>query len=68
MLWDRYWSRPPYEEPLPQPVEKPRRFNRLCLRALVEGAIPEPKAAELLGISWRELDQRIQVPPEGESA
>lgn len=46
----------------------PALFERLCLRALAEGAISEPKAAELLGVSVRELDRRMQEPPECESA
>lgn len=32
------------------PVEVPQRMGRLCLRAVVEGAISQPKAAELLKI------------------
>ena len=61
----RGWRDPPYEEPLAvREGEKPRRFERLCLRALAEGAISEPKAAELLGIPVRELDRRMQEPPE----
>ena len=60
---------PPYEKPLAiREGEKPGRFKRLCLRALAEGAISEPKAAELLGISVRELDRRMNEPPESETA
>ena len=60
---------PPYEKSLAiREGEKPRRFKRLCLRALAEGAISEPKAAELLGISVRELDRRMNEPPESETA
>ena len=60
---------PPYEKPLAiREGEKPRRFKRLCLRALAEGAISEPKAAELLGLSVRELDRRMNEPPESETA
>ena len=60
---------PPYEKPLAiREGEKPRRFKRLCLRALAEGVISEPKAAELLGISVRELDRRMNEPPESETA
>ena len=36
--------------------EKPRRFERLCYRALVEGAVSDAKAAELLGISVHDCD------------
>ena len=61
----RGWRDSPYEEPLAvSEGEKPRRFERLCLRALAEGAVSEPKAAELLAISVRELDWRMQEPPE----
>ena len=43
----RGWRDPPCEEPLAiREGEKPRRFERLCLRALAEGAISEPKATE----------------------
>ena len=60
---------PPYEKPLAiREGETLRRFKRLCLRALAEGAISEPKAAELLGISVRELDRRMNEPPESETA
>lgn len=61
------WRHPPYKEPFAKEGEKPKRFERLCLRALAEGAITEPKAAELLGISVRELDHRMQEPPKCES-
>jgi len=37
----------------------------LCL---AEGAISEPKAAELLGISVRKLDHRMNEPPESAMA
>jgi Zn-dependent peptidase ImmA (M78 family)/DNA-binding XRE family transcriptional regulator len=58
---DRGWRSPPYAEPaLMEPeVEEPRRFERLCYRALAEGVIGEARAAELLGISVRELDARL---------
>ena len=42
--------------------EKPRRFERLCYRALVEGVVSHAKAAELLGISLRELSRRMEEP------
>ena len=61
----RGWRDPPYQEPLAvSEGEKPRRFERLCLRALAEGAVSEPKAAELLAIPVRELERRMQEPPE----
>ena len=58
------WRSPPYREPHPRSGEEPRRFERLCLRALAEGAISEAKAAELLGIAVRELSQRMEEPPD----
>ena len=65
----RGWRDPPYEEPCAmRQGEKPRRFKRLCLRALSEGAVSESKAAELLGISVRELNRRMQEPPVSETA
>jgi Zn-dependent peptidase ImmA (M78 family) len=45
--------------------EKPGRFNRLCYRALAEGAISEPKGAELLNITVRELNRRMEEPVAG---
>jgi Zn-dependent peptidase ImmA (M78 family)/DNA-binding XRE family transcriptional regulator len=61
------WRSPPYQEPYARPGEEPTRFKRLTLRALAEGAISEPKAAELLGLSVRELNQRMAVEPPAES-
>lgn len=57
----RGWRTAPFEEPgrmLPE-VEEPKRFERLCYRALAEHAIGESRAAELLGISVRELGARL---------
>jgi Zn-dependent peptidase ImmA (M78 family)/DNA-binding XRE family transcriptional regulator len=58
---DRGWRAAPFQEPesLDPEVEEPRRFERLCYRALAEGVIGESRAAELLGISVRELDRRL---------
>lgn len=57
----RGWRDAPYEEPesMAPDVEEPRRFERLCYRALAEGIIGKSRAAELLGISVRELDKRL---------
>jgi Zn-dependent peptidase ImmA (M78 family)/transcriptional regulator with XRE-family HTH domain len=57
----RGWRTDPYEEPatMAPDLEEPRRFERLCYRALAERAIGESRAAELLGISVRELDSRL---------
>lgn len=57
----RGWRHPPFEEPatIAPEVEEPKRFERLCYRALAERVISESRAAELLGISVRELDARL---------
>ena len=44
---------------MPPEIEEPKRFERLCYRALAERVIGESRAAELLGISFRELDARL---------
>jgi len=54
-------SAPDYE-PDHLAEEKPGRFERLCYRALAEGAISEPKAAELLHLTVRELNRRMEEP------
>ncbi len=59
----RRWSSPPYHEPHAMLAEQPRRFNRLCFRALAEGAISEGRAAELVRTSVRELSRRMEEPP-----
>ena len=59
----RGWRSPPYQEPCPIPREKPRRFERLCFRALAEGAISESKAAELLSMSVQDLNRLMEEPP-----
>ena len=59
----RGWRAPPYQEPYAMKGEKPRRFERLCFRALAEGAVSDAKAAELLGISVHELIRRVEEPP-----
>ncbi len=57
------WRRPPYEEPCAMDGEEPRRFERLCHRALAEEAISEARAAELLGLSVLGLRRRMEEPP-----
>lgn len=59
----RGWGKPPAEEPLALPGDESHRFERLCYRALAEGAVSEAKAAELLGMSVHELNQRMDEPP-----
>lgn len=65
-LFDEYerrgWRKPPYEEPGAVVPERPERFTRLCFRAVSEGAVSEAKAAELLGVSVRELNRRLENP------
>ena len=58
----RGWRHPPFQEPNAMKREEPRRFRRLCFRALSEDAISEAKAAELLGISVRELNLMMDAP------
>ena len=46
------------DEPRPLTrTEKPKRFRRLCLRALAENEISESKAAELLRLRVSEIDR-----------
>lgn len=61
---DQGWRKPPYREPgaIPPSAEEPKRMERLCFRALAEGAISESKAAEVLGISVRDLTKRMDQP------
>jgi Zn-dependent peptidase ImmA (M78 family)/transcriptional regulator with XRE-family HTH domain len=53
---DKGWRDPPYEEPARIAPERPRRFQRLCLRAIAQKAVSESRGAELLNKSVRELD------------
>jgi Zn-dependent peptidase ImmA (M78 family) len=61
---EKGWRTKPFEEAgaVPPEKESPRRLERLCYRALAEGAISEAKTAELLGISARELNRRLDEP------
>jgi Zn-dependent peptidase ImmA (M78 family)/DNA-binding XRE family transcriptional regulator len=58
---ERGWRTAPHAEPahMDPALEEPKRFERLCYRALAERFIGESRAAELLGISVRELDARL---------
>ncbi|MBO6946408.1 MAG: ImmA/IrrE family metallo-endopeptidase [Rhodospirillales bacterium] len=60
---EKGWRKPPFPEPQPVPHESPRRFRRLCFRALAENAISESKAAELLGMSVRRLNSEMEDAP-----
>ena len=66
-LYDEYdrrgWRKPPYKEPLATKGDKPKRFERLVLRAYSEGVISPSKAAELLGVPVRGIDGYLQSPP-----
>jgi Zn-dependent peptidase ImmA (M78 family)/DNA-binding XRE family transcriptional regulator len=53
------WRTPPYREPFAIPPSRPTRFERLCYRALAEGAVSESKAAELLGTAVQDLRARM---------
>jgi Zn-dependent peptidase ImmA (M78 family) len=57
----RGWRTAPFEEPacIAPEYEEPKRFDRLCYRAIAEGVIGESRAAEMLGISLRALDERL---------
>ncbi|MEI6113804.1 MAG: XRE family transcriptional regulator [Burkholderiales bacterium] len=62
-LWaqvkDRGWNSQASTEPNNLKAEVPQRMERLCLRAVSEGALSESRAAELLNISVRALDRRL---------
>ena len=54
------WRSPPYREPLDRLGDRFGRFERLCFRALAEGAISESRASELLEVSVRDLDSLLE--------
>lgn len=58
----RGWRSPPYQEPQPVERERAQRMARLCYRAVEEARLSEARAAEVLGISVRELDRRMTMP------
>ncbi len=57
----RGWRKEPFAEParMAPEYEEPKRFERLCYRALAEGVIGESRAAEMLGITLKTLDHRL---------
>ena len=57
----RGWSVAPFEEPFPVPSEGVFRFERLCLRALAEGAVGTMEGAQLLQVDVRELDRLVHA-------
>jgi Zn-dependent peptidase ImmA (M78 family)/DNA-binding XRE family transcriptional regulator len=56
------------EEPIAIPSERPKRFERLCMRALAEDLISEYKASELLQKPIKEVIESMDEPPEGDDA
>ncbi len=66
-MFDRFeelgWRSPPYREAFPMAGESSGRFERLCFRALAEGAISESKASELLEIPVHDLNLMMETPP-----
>lgn len=56
----------PSKEPRRIAPGLPRRFKRLCWRALSEGAISESRAAELLGVSVHDLERETTGPPDAD--
>ena len=54
------WRSPPYREPLDTLGDRFGRFERLCFRALAEGAISESRASELLEVSVSDLDSVLE--------
>ena len=59
---DLGWHSPPYVEKYPIPSETSGRFERLCYRALAEGAITESRASDLLGMSVHDLNILMENP------
>ncbi|NJA08334.1 ImmA/IrrE family metallo-endopeptidase [Methylococcaceae bacterium WWC4] len=53
------WNGSASTEPYLLPPETPQRMERICLRAIAEGAISMDRAAELLQISVRDLNNRL---------
>ena len=60
----RGWLSPPYKKENDIEREKPTRFDRLCFRAISEGAISEIEASELLGQPVEILFHRMNHPTE----
>jgi Zn-dependent peptidase ImmA (M78 family) len=58
---DKGWRDPPYAEPETFPKQPPRRFQRLCYRAVAEDVVSRSRAAELLRVSVREFDKTLDA-------
>jgi len=61
MLKDHGFLDPPYAEPEALDPERSHRLHRLAMRAVSEGALSESKAAEVLGISARGLNDLLDA-------
>ena len=61
MLKDHGFLAPPYREPESLAPERSHRLHRLAMRAVSEGALSESKAAEVLGISTRVLNDWLDA-------
>ena len=59
----RGWRGDPATEPGAGDGEHPRRFERLYMRALSEGAVSEAAAAELFGVSMHDPKRKTEEPP-----
>lgn len=61
---ERGWRAYPFEEPgrMKPELEEPRRFERLCYRALAEGLISLSKAAELLRLPVADVETGLKGP------
>lgn len=57
------WTVPGAVEPAAVDAEQPARAKRLALRALAEGAISESKAAQLLNVGRRKLNEMLDYQP-----
>ncbi len=53
------WNSQGSSEPGILDVEVPQRMERMCLRAVAEGAISMPRAAELMRLSIKELNAKF---------
>lgn len=64
--WRTKEPEPLETEPEQGQLERPRRFERLCYRALAEGLISLTKAAELLRLPLSEVEAGLKGPQTGE--
>lgn len=65
--WRREEPNPLEDERKGQKFERPRRFERLCYRALAEKLISPGKAGELLQRSLAEIEQGMRGPVEADA-